>query len=152
MRDWKGTLLLASYNGVSFWVESEDRTVARRLAIHETAGGEVSVIEDMGAATGRVAVTAYLAGDAADLEANALLAVMSVSGPGMLILPIDGMMMAWPEDARRSRHKDQHGYVAVDLGFVLNSQAPGISIGIGTIGAAFSAGLSAAVSAFAGLF
>jgi prophage DNA circulation protein len=81
MRDWAKTLLPASYNGVGFQVDTDDLGGGRRLAIHQTAGGEVPVIEDMGRATSTFNVTAYLVGDNADGQANALIAMAGLPGP-----------------------------------------------------------------------
>jgi prophage DNA circulation protein len=154
MRDWAKTLLPASYNGVGFHVDSEDLGGGRRLAIHETAGGEVPVIEDRGRATSTFNVTAYLAGDAADAQANALIAMAGLPGPGFLILPIDaGQMVYVPEDGfRRSRSKDRNGYVAVDLTFIAAGIVGGYSLGLGDVSFAFSLNLGAASLQLGGLF
>lgn len=152
MRDWKTTLLPASYNGMAFWVDGEDRSGGRRLAIHETNGGETTIIEDMGAGTREISVTAYLAGDLADFQANALIAACDQAGPGLLVLPIDGMILAWPNDYRRSRSKDRHGHIAVDLGFVLEGPTMGATLSLGNIGAVFAGGVVLAASAFSRMF
>jgi prophage DNA circulation protein len=154
MRDWAKTLLPGSYNGVGFHVDSEEFSGGRRLAIHQTAGGEVPVIEDMGRAVPRFSVTAYLAGDDADRRANALVAAAGLPGPGLLMLPIDGAQLVHvPEDGfRRSRSKDRNGYVAVDLSFVVAGVGAGLSLGLGDVSLAFSAGLAGAVAQLAGLF
>lgn len=153
MRDWS-KLLPASYNGIGFHVEAEDIGGGRRLAIHETAGGEAPVIEDMGRATGQINVTAYLTGDDCDFRANALIAAAGRPGPGFLVLPIDGgMMVHVPSDGfRRSRSKDQNGYIAVDLSFVPAALAGGYSLGLGDVALAFTAGLGAASLQFSGMF
>jgi prophage DNA circulation protein len=152
MRDWTKTLMAASCDGVAFWVDSEERSGGRRLAVHETAGGEASIIEDMGAATGTINVTAYLCGDLADFQANALIAVMGQAGPRFLTLPIDGFLMAWPQDFRRSREKDRMGYIAVDLTFLLESGDVGGVLSLGSVLSAFAGGVGLAAVAFGGLF
>jgi prophage DNA circulation protein len=154
MRDWANTLLPASYNGVSFHVDGEDLGGGRRLAIHQTAGGEVPVIEDMGRATSTFNVTAYLAGDLADVQANGLIAMAGLPGPGFLVLPIDGPQMVHvTEDGfRRSRSKDRNGYVAVDLTFIAAGIVGGYSLGLGDVGFAVTVNLGPATLDFAGLF
>lgn len=154
MRDWPNTLAAASYNGVAFHVDSEDVSGGRRLAIHQTAGGEVPVIEDMGRATTTFNVTAYLAGNDCDRQANALIAMAGMKGPGFLILPIDGPQMVHvPEGGfTRSREKDRNGYIAVDLTFIAAGIVGGYGLGLADIGTAFLTGLSGAVGSFAGLF
>lgn len=155
MRDWATTLLPASYNGVRFRVDSEELGgVGRRLAIHETAGGEVPVIEDRGRAVANFSVTAYLVGDDADRQANALIAAAGMPGPGFLVLPIDGgQAVHVPEDgARRSRSKDRNGYVAVDLQFIPAGIVGGYSLGLGDVSFAFSLNLGAATLQLGGMF
>lgn len=145
-RDWTKTLLPASYNGAFFHVDTEERSGGRRLAIHETAGGESPVIEDMGAAVGAFSVTAYLTGDFADARANALIALAGLPGPGFLTLPIDAPQMVHvPENGFvRSRSKDRNGYVAVDLTFVPFTAAGGYVLGLGDVSLAFSVGVGPA--------
>lgn len=154
MRDWAKTLLAASYNGVPFHVDSEDLGGGRRLAIHETAGGEMPIIEDRGRATSTFNVTAYLAGDDADRQANALIAMAGQPGPGFLVLPIDGgQAVHVTEDGfRRSRTKDRNGYVAVDLSFVAAGIVGGYSLGLGDVSFAFSLNLGPASIQLGGLF
>ena len=154
MRNWARTLMPASYNGVFFHVDSEDISGGRRLAIHETAGGEQPVIEDMGRAVTTFSVTAYLAGDLADVQANALIAMAGQPGPGFLTLPIDmPQLVHVPEDGfRRSRSKDRNGYIAVDLSFVAAGTTGGYSLGIGDVAVAFSVGLGPATVEFGVMF
>ncbi|MDB5582835.1 MAG: hypothetical protein JWR80_8011 [Bradyrhizobium sp.] len=154
MRDWAKTLLPGSYNGAFFHVESEDLGGGRRLSIHQTAGGEVPVIEDMGRGLSTFSVTAYLAGDSADMQANALISMAGLPGPGFLVLPIDAPQLVHvPEDGfRRSRSKDRNGYVAVDLSFIAAGIAGGASLGLGDVSLAFTVGLGAASLQLSGLF
>jgi len=153
MRDWS-KLLSASYNGVSFHVDSEELSGGRRLAIHQTAGGEVPVIEDLGRATSTFSVTAYLAGDGADVQANVLIAMAGEPGPGLLTLPIDAPQRVHvPEDGfRRSRAKDRNGYVAVDLTFIAAGIPAGAALGLGDVAFVFGIGLAGAQIGFSGLF
>jgi prophage DNA circulation protein len=153
VRDWS-KLLPASYNGLPFHVESEDLSGGRRLAIHNVAGGEVPVIEDLGRATSNFSVTAYLSGDNADSQANALIAMAGEPGPGMIVLPIDGpqMVHVTEQGFRRSREKDRNGYVAVTLDLVLVGIPAGISLGLGDVSFAFGVNLGSATVQFSGLF
>jgi prophage DNA circulation protein len=146
MRDWAKTLMPGSFNGIPFHVESEEFAGGRRLAIHQTAGGEFSIIEDMGRATSSISVTAYLTGDLADFQANALISMAGAAGPGFLTLPIDAPQMVHvPEDGfSRSRSKDRNGYIAVDMTFIPAGIAGGYSLGIGDIAVAFTAGFAGA--------
>lgn len=149
MRDWT-KLLPASYNGIPFHVHGEELSGGRRLAIHQTAGGEAPVIEDLGRAYSSFAVTAYLAGDLADVQANALIAAAGTAGPGFLVLPIDGPQMVHVPDGgfSRARSKDRNGYVAVDLTFIPAGVAGGYSLGLGDVAFAFTAGRAGAALQF----
>jgi prophage DNA circulation protein len=154
MRDWAKTLLPASYNGVGFQVDTDDLGGGRRLAIHQTAGGEVPVIEDMGRATSTFNVTAYLVGDNADGQANALIAMAGLPGPGFLVLPIDGPQMVHANENgfRRSRSKDRNGYIAVDLTFIAAGVVGGYSLGLGDVSFAFGLNLGPVSIQLGGLF
>jgi prophage DNA circulation protein len=152
-RDWT-KLLPGSYNGIPFHVDAEDLSVGRRLVIHQTAGGEVPIIEDMGRGVSTFSVTAYLTGDAADVQANALISAGGMPGPGFLTLPIDAPQLVHvPEDGfSRSRSKDRNGYVAVDMTFIAAGIVGGYVLGIGDVALAFTVGLGAASLEFSGLF
>lgn len=152
MRDWALTLLPASFRGVAFYVEGEALSGGRRAAIHEFAGGEISVIEDQGRRTRLVDVTAYVTGDAADGRAHRLTAALDAPGAGMMMLPIDGAISVHILDWRRARERDRNGYIAFDIrGAVPGlSGAPGLSLG--DVRAAFATGLAAAAASFGGLF
>lgn len=152
MRDWAKTLLPASIDGVPFYVDSDELSGGRRAAIHEFAGGETSLIEDQGRRTSMFDVTAYVTGDAADSRANRLVAVLDAPGPRLAILPIDGGKTVHVLEWRRARSKDKNGYIAIDLRAALPGTAIAAGLSLGDVAAAFATGLSAATTAFGGLF
>ncbi|MBB4590167.1 prophage DNA circulation protein [Rhizobium leguminosarum] len=152
MRNWQKTLRPASYRGVSFFVEVDDLSGGKRLALHEYAGGRQTVIEELGLSTSVFDVTLYLLGDAADAQALALQAVMLADGPGFLVLPMDGGMLATAENFRRSRGKDRNGYVGFDVTFIPSSNEAGTILSIGDVTATVAGGLSAAAAQFARFF
>ena len=152
IRDWRKTLRPASFRGVPFYVESEDLNGGRRLALHEYAGGEATKIEDLGKATKKQDVTAYLLSDTADLKAKALQAACDLAGPGMLVMPLDGGFMAYAQGFRRAYHRDKLGYIGFDVTFIPDGVLPVAGLSIGDVSAAVSVGISAAASAFSGLF
>lgn len=151
MRDWAKTLRRASFRGVDFWVEAEDYSGGKRLARHEYAGGRHTFLEEMGLATSAFEVTAYLIGDASDLQARWLTQAAQAAGPGRLVLPMDGGQLAYVEDFRRSRMRDRAGFIAFDFTAIPFSSAAGASLGAGDLAAAVLTGLSAASRGF-GLF
>jgi prophage DNA circulation protein len=94
MRDWLTAFRPASFRGVPFKVDGEGMAGQRRLSISPIAYADSSVIEDMGRDPMIWPVTAYLAGDFADREAQALTAALSLKGPGLLVLPMHGAVRA----------------------------------------------------------
>jgi hypothetical protein len=108
----------------------------------------------MGRGVSTFSVTAYVTGDTADLQANALISAGGMAGPGFLILPIDAPQLVHvPEDGfSRSRSKDRNGYVAVDMTFIAAGTVGGYSLGIGDVSLAFTVGFAAASVQFSGLF
>lgn len=152
VRDWRKTLLPASFRGVPFFIDGEDLSGGRRLAKHTYAGGEITLPEDMGKAVESFDVTGYLIGDDADIKAKAIQAACSVAGPGMLIMPMDGGMMAYSEGFRRTREKDRIYYIRFDVTFIPDGALPVSALSIGDVSAVVASGFSAAASAFARLF
>jgi prophage DNA circulation protein len=152
MRDWAKTLRRGSYRGVPFWVEYDDHSFGKRLAIHEYAGGQTSYIEEMGLATSAFDVTAYLAGDAADLQARALAAACMTPGPGLLTLPTVSGSLAYVESGRRLFEKDRLGYIAFGFRAVPVSNTAGAVPGVGDVLSAVTVNFNIAASGFARLF
>ncbi len=152
MRDWRKTLLPASFRGVPFWIDGEDLSGGRRLAKHEYAGGETTIVEDLGRATNSFDVTGYLVGDDADLKAKAIQAACGLAGAGLLIMPMDGGMMANAEGFRRTRERDKANYIRFDVTFVPSGALPIAALSIGDVSAVVASGISSAASAFSRLF
>lgn len=153
MRNWERAFRRASFRGVRFWVDEDGPESGRRVAVHEISGGNVPVIEDMGRATKRITVTAYVASDRADAEGLALEAACNGDGPGMLTLPMDPAQVVHCEGCRRSRHKDRNGIIAYDLAFIGaggSGAAPGSALS--AMRGVFSGGIGAVASAISGAF
>lgn len=70
----------------------------------------------------------------------------------MLVMPMDGGMMAHAQGFRRSRERDKVGYIAFDVTFIPAGTMPVASLSIGDVSAAVSAGFSLASTAFSRLF
>ena len=152
MRNWQKTLRPASYRGVSFFVDYDDLSGGKRLALHEYAGGRQTVVEELGLSTSAFDVTLYHLGDASDTQALALQAAMLADGPGFLILPMDGGMLATAQGFRRSRGKDRNGFVGFDVTFIPSSNEVGAVLSIGDVSATVAAGMAAAAAQFARFF
>lgn len=118
MRNWLKAFRPASFRGVAFHVDDEGATGARRLSISPIAYADSNVIEDMGRAPRQMQLRAYVAGDAADSGAMALIAALDRKGPGLLTLPMQGQIRARVIDWAMSREKDRAGYVSFDATFI----------------------------------
>lgn len=158
MRDWLTAFRPASFRGVPFKVDGEGMGGARRLSISPIAYADHSVIEDMGRDPFGFPLTAYVAGDVADAEARALAAVLSIKGPGLLVLPMHGAVRARVQDWRRDRRKDYAGYIAFSISFIeegLGSVPFGPVSGAGPVADLLLSGAealgAALVAAFTGL-
>ena len=152
MRNWAKTLRPGSYRGVRFWVEFDDDSFGKRLAIHEYAGGRTSVIEEMGLSTSGFDVTAYLTGDTADMQAMALKAACLAPGPGLLTLPVTIPGMAYIESGRRLFDKDRLGYIAFGFRAVPVSNTAGSVPSVGDVLSAVAVNFSIAAAGFGRLF
>ena len=152
MRDWAKTLRRGRYRGVPFWVDYNDDNGGKRLAIHEYVGGSRSIIEEMGLKTPAFDVTAYLAGDTADIQAAALKAAFLADGPGLLVLPTMAGTMAHVEDFRRLFAKDQLGYIAMGFRAIPVSEQAGSLPGVGDVLSAVTNNAFAAVSELSRFF
>ncbi|MAY64002.1 MAG: hypothetical protein CML29_17500 [Rhizobiales bacterium] len=119
MRDWRNAFLPASYRGAAFKVDIESGSFGRRLAIAPIAYSDEAVIEDMGGMPDRFQVTAYCAGDLADAQCKALLAVLKRKGGGLLMLPMLGPKRCRAEQWGFTRYKVRAGFVGIDIDFVV---------------------------------
>lgn len=148
-RNWMRTLLPASFRGVPFYVESDDADGhARRVAVHEISGGENHLTEDMGAMVPMAYVTAYVTGDLADGKAQILQAACRAPGASLLTMPIDMPRQVHCTACRRNRTRDQGGYIAFDLEFVVAGGAGGgIMSGLGQLRDAFTGAIKNVASA-----
>lgn len=117
-RDWLSTLWPASFRGIPFFVAHDEEVPGRRLVVHEFPMRDEPFVEDLGEAARRFQVEAYLASDAADVQAAALVAAVAARGAGALVLPTHGVIQAHAAAASRMRDKDTHGYIAFRIEFV----------------------------------
>ncbi len=152
-RDWSKAFRRASFRGVRFWVESDGPSKGRRAVVHEISGGELPVTEDMGRCGRSFYVLAYLAGENAPAEAMLMEMACEQAGPSLLILPMDAGQLAHCIDCTRNRERDRNGYIAYDLEFVEASFGGlSVSMPIGRVGIAFSAGAGGFAASIQGVF
>jgi hypothetical protein len=144
MRDWSATLSAASLAGVAFRVREDEIEAGRRHAVHTIPNGR-HVVEEFGPSPRTYQVTGYVAGDAADGAAAALLALDETAGPVLLVLPTGTAMVAGVE-IRRTFDRDRLGYIAVSIRATAAGavSAPGFGVAVGA--SLTAAGLLAAVT------
>lgn len=123
MRDWLSAFRPASFRGVPFFVEYEGAAGGRRVAVNPIAYSSAHVTEDMGGEIRSVSLTAYVAGDAADGAARALIGALDAPEAATLVLPMLGPMRMRAASWRLSRDKRRAGYVGYDLEFIAAGRA-----------------------------
>lgn len=107
--DWRDRLRDASFRGVSFSVEDEEGTFGRRVQVHEYPGRDKPFTEDLGRATRRLSINAYISGDDYSDKRNRLIAAIETPGPGTLIHPNYGEMQGSIDGQVRVTHSTAEG-------------------------------------------
>lgn len=119
MRDWPRTLRPASFRGVPFKVETEEfSNGGRNTVTHEFVRSEDVMSEDMGRKGQKFRIKGYVASDAADVEAQALIAACCAPGGALLVRPTLGAVMVLCTDINVSTSKDRLGFLEVSMDFV----------------------------------
>lgn len=80
-------LVAASFRGVPFFVEEENRSGGRRLVVHEFPFRTEPVIEDVGGAAKRYRIDGYFVGDDYLDQRDALVEALEQEGAGILVHP-----------------------------------------------------------------
>ncbi|GJD65177.1 DNA circularization N-terminal domain-containing protein [Methylobacterium frigidaeris] len=126
MRDWRQSLMPASFRGARFLVEKDELgKVGRSIVRHRYVKSETHATEDMGRLVREYRITAYLASDTADAEKTALITACGRAGVGTLVLPLQGSDQVRCEGCSTATHKDRLGYIALELEFVEAGQDGG---------------------------
>ncbi len=120
-RNWTATLWPATYNGFPFYFERDEDESGRDVITHTFPNSDQWFNEDLGQHPRHFSGTAYVTGGLADVEANALIAVLLIQGPGILTVPILGPVIVRNLTYKRVSDKDRFGFIAFDLKFVQES-------------------------------
>ena len=118
MRDWLRAFRPASFRGFPFFVDVEDAEGGRRVAVSPIAYSDLVITEDMGGDVRPFSLSAYVAGDAADVTATAFIAALSAPGPATLVLPMLGPVLVRVPHWRLSRERARAGYVGFEIDFI----------------------------------
>lgn len=143
MRNWERAFRRAKIGGARFWVNDDGAEFGRRVAVHNISGGEVAITEDLGRRTVEFRQTAYVVSDRADVEGLMLEATCSAPGPLMLTLPMDPAQLVRCRGCSRNRRKDENGYIAYELTFVM-AGGSGLmaAVGLPALRGTFSVGIA----------
>ncbi|MGX8940733.1 DNA circularization protein [Symbiopectobacterium sp. Eva_TO] len=109
MTSWKANLRPASFRGVPFQVEDDEGTFGRRVQVHEYPNRDKPYTEDLGRATRRFNIGAYLVGDDFFEARDRLIVAIDTPGPGTLVHPYYGEIAVCIDGEVRVSHSGREG-------------------------------------------
>lgn len=109
MTSWKDNLRQASFRGVPFQVEEDEGTFGRRVQVHEYPNRDKPYTEDLGRATRRFTINAYLVGDDFFDARDRLIVAIDTPGPGTLVHPYYGEIAVCIDGEVRVSHSGREG-------------------------------------------
>lgn len=116
---WKDKLQPATFRGVAFGVDGHELTAGRRVQTHEYPQRDKPYAEDLGRATRKISVEAFLVGPDYMDARDRLLEAIEKAGPGELVHPWHGRMTVNIDGECRVReHRAEGGYCTATLAFV----------------------------------
>ncbi|WP_188260875.1 DNA circularization protein [Azospirillum tabaci] len=116
---WRDQLRPASFRGVPFKVDSDDLTAGRRVQLHEYPQRDKPYAEDLGRATRKITLTAYVIGPDYMAQRGRLLAALEEAGSGELVHPQYGTLQVVADGECRVAHsRDEGGLCRFSLSFV----------------------------------
>lgn len=117
---WREDLQPASFRGAPFEVEGDSGKFGRRGETHEYPQRDKPYTEDLGRATRRFSLTAFLVGDDYMQRRDALLDAIETKGPGTLVHPWYGRLTVNVTDEGATvTHSSEHGGMCqVSMAFV----------------------------------
>lgn len=107
--DWQSRLRPASFRGVPFKVVDDEGTFGRRVQVHEYPNRDKPWTEDLGRATRRININAYLIGDDYFEQRDKLITAIETAGPGTLIHPWYAEMKGNIDGQVRVTHSNTEG-------------------------------------------
>lgn len=111
--------LQASYKGVTFEVLDAGSEHGRRGAVGEFPFGETTAYADLGKKAGRYSISGRFAENSHIDDANALITVVNIPGPGLLVHPTRGPILVACESLRvTDKPIDEQGVTYFDAEFV----------------------------------
>lgn len=104
---WREEYQPGSFRGVAFRTEAHERSGGRRVVVHEFPGRDEPLVEDLGRRSRQLSIDCHVVGADYRGQRDALLDALEASGPGLLVHPWHGQMMAVVLDYSSS--EDQAG-------------------------------------------
>jgi prophage DNA circulation protein len=131
--DWRTRLREASFRGVGFSVEDDEGSFGRRVQVHEYLNRDKPFTEDLGRATRRLTINAYLIGDDYADQRDRLIVAIETAGPGTLVHPQYGEMQGSIDGQARVSHSTAEGRMCrVNFQFVESGELSFPTAGIAT--------------------
>lgn len=151
---WRLALQPASYNGVGFQVDTDEKSSGRRLVPHEFPKRDTPYTEDMGRRARRYTVMAYIIqgpDNGYDYRPNrdALIAQLESEGPGTLVHPTMGIDTVEVDTYRVTERRELGGMAEFEIAFIEAGSQISTTPIANTIATAVAAAQSA-ITAFVG--
>lgn len=123
MAGWREQLRDASFRGASFFVDSDEATFGRRSVLHEYLQRDIPFSEDLGRATRRKSVTAFVIGADYMSLRDKLIKALEEIGPGTLVHPYFGECeVVVSGDVTVSQSRKEGGMARFQIEFVEASE------------------------------
>lgn len=110
---WREQIRPATFRGTPFGVTGDDKEGGRRTVVHEFPQREEVYVEDLGAATTRFTVQAFVLGPDYMAKRDALEQSLSEPGPGTLVHPWYGEVTVSQFAPYKVKHTAQDGGMCV---------------------------------------
>lgn len=129
MSPWRPKQGAAKFRGVSFFVESGERSGGRQTVAHEFPYSEdAAYTEDLGLKGREFVVDGYVVGTEYELTRDALLKALETPGPGELIHPYFGTRRVAVVSFRVRQQRAEGGLAAFSITFRESSTKPAAPI------------------------
>lgn len=120
---WRDQYQQGSFRDAAFRTEAEERSGGRRVVSHEFPGRDEPVTEDLGRRAKQFSIDCHVVGADFIAQRNALLTALEAPGPGLLIHPQYGRMMAVVFDYSCSHSTEEGGIARFRITFGESGQA-----------------------------
>ncbi|MBD3814070.1 MAG: DNA circularization N-terminal domain-containing protein, partial [Betaproteobacteria bacterium] len=127
---WRDQYQQGSFRGATFRTEYHERSGGRRVAVHEFPGRDDPEVEDLGRRARRFSIDCHVIGTAYTSARDALIEALETSGPGLLVHPFHGRMLASVLDYRSTEDTEEGGLCRFSIEFVEAGQPTSAPVAI----------------------